>query len=1145
MGEMKINLNNIKSEQKYDKVVQHIQVRVRLSFMQVIPDKWKLVPAFLKGKGLVKQHIDSFNYFINVEIKKIVKANEKVLSDADPLFYVKYLNVHVGSPDVEEGFNVTRSTTPHECRLRDLNYSAPITVDIEYIRGHQPIIRNNLLIGRMPIMLRSSNCVLTGKSHFELAKMNECPHDPGGYFIVNGQEKVILIQEQMLRNRIILEEDSKGCIVASCNSSTHERKTKTNVVGRAGRYYMRHNIFQDDIPVTVIFKAMGIVSDQEIMQLIGTEEEFMKKFAPSLEECHTLNVFAQNQALRFLSNKRKQKRYSVIKSSITDEMKDILATNILSHVPVVDFNFKMKATYIALMIRKVMKAQSDGKLVDDRDYYGNKRLELAGSLLSLMFEDLFKRFNWELKQIADKNIPKIKAAQFDIVKHMRQDQITNGLAFAISSGNWTIKRFKMERHGVTQVLSRLSYISALGMMTRVNSQFEKTRKVSGPRSLQPSQWGMLCPSDTPEGEGCGLVKNLALMTHITTEIEEGPIVRLAFNLGVENVNILGGEEINNKNVYMVFLNGNILGIVKNYHRLVNVFRLLRRNGLINGFVSIYTQHQHRCIQISSDGGRLCRPYIIVQNGEPLIQYDHIKQLEHGVRSFQDFLQDGLIEYLDVNEENDSSIAFNESHINEKTTHLEIEPFTLLGVCAGLVPYPHHNQSPRNTYQCAMGKQAMGTIGYNQRNRIDTLMYNLVYPQTPMVKSRTIELINFDKLPAGQNATVAVMSYSGYDIEDALILNKASIDRGFGRCLIYRNAKCTLKRYANQTYDRIMGPLIDSNTKKSVWKHEVIDSDGIAAPGEMVENRKVMVNKSSPSANIGPVNSGNVQTQTEYKDVPVVFKGPVPAYVEKVMISSNAEDAFLIKLLLRQTRRPEIGDKFSSRHGQKGVTGLIVEQEDMPFNDYGICPDMIMNPHGFPSRMTVGKLIELLAGKAGVIKGEFHYGTAFGGSKVEDVCEELIKHGYNYLGKDFFYSGITGEPLQAYIYSGPVYYQKLKHMVQDKMHARARGPRAVLTRQPTEGRAKEGGLRLGEMERDCLIGYGASMMLIERLMISSDAFDVDVCNKCGLMAYSGWCHSCRSSSCVSTISMPYACKLLFQELQSMNIVPRLTLKNYCE
>lgn len=1131
MGEMKLNdLNDLKSGEKYKKVAKHIE------------DKWKLVPAFLKGKGLVKQHIDSFNYFINVEIKKIVKANEKVLSDADSLFYVKYLNVDVGSPDVEESFNVTRTTTPHECRLRDLNYSAPISVDIEYTRGNQRIIRNNLLIGRMPIMLRSSNCVLNNKSHFELAKMNECPHDPGGYFVVNGQEKVILIQEQKLRNRIILEEDHKGCIVSSCNSSTHERKTKTNIVGKGEKYYLRHNIFQDDVPIVAIFKAMGIVSDQEIMQLIGTEEEFMRRFSSSLEECHMSNVFTQDQALRYLSNKRKQKRFLVSKLSVIDEMKDILAINVLSHVPVIDFNFKVKATYIALMIRKVMQGQIDKTLIDDRDYYGNKRLELAGSLLSLMFEDLFKRFNWELKQIADKNIPKIKAAQFDIVKHMRQDQITNGLAFAISSGNWTIKRFKMERQGVTQVLSRLSYISALGMMTRVNSQFEKTRKVSGPRSLQPSQWGMMCPSDTPEGEGCGLVKNLALMTHITTEVEEEPIIRLAYNLGVENVNILGGEEINNKNVYMVFLNGNILGIIKNYHRLVSVFRLLRRKAMINGFISIYPQHHHRCVQICSDGGRLCRPYIIVKNGESLVQDKHIEALKHGFKTFDDFLHEGLIEFLDVNEENDSSIAFNESRINMETTHLEVEPFTLLGVCAGLVPYPHHNQSPRNTYQCAMGKQAMGTIGYNQRNRIDTLMYNLVYPQAPMVKSRTIELINFDKLPAGQNATVAVMSYSGYDIEDALILNKASIDRGYGRCLVYRNAKCTLKRYANQTYDRIMGPMIDSNTKKPIWKHDVIDNDGIAAPGEMVENRKVMVNKSMPAATNNPVNPGNVQTQPEYCDVPVLFKGPVPAYIEKVMVSSNSDDAFLIKLLLRQTRRPEIGDKFSSRHGQKGVTGLIVEQEDMPFNDFGICPDMIMNPHGFPSRMTVGKLIELLAGKAGVAEGKFHYGTAFGGSKVEDVCEELVKHGYNYMGKDFFYSGITGEPLQAYIYSGPVYYQKLKHMVQDKMHARARGPRAVLTRQPTEGRAKEGGLRLGEMERDCLIGYGASMMLIERLMISSDQFDVDVCNTCGLMAYRGWCHSCQTSASISTISIPYSCKLLFQELQSMNIVPRLTLKN---
>merc|ERR1719471_2798408 len=423
----------------------------------------------------------------------------------------------------------------------------------------------------------------------------------------------------------------------------------------------------------------------------------------------------------------------------------------------------------------------------------------------------------------------------------------------------------------------------------------------------------------------------------------------------------------------------------------------------------------------------------------------------------------------------------------------------------------------------------------------------------MVKSRTIELINFEQLPAGQNATVAVMSYSGYDIEDAVILNRASLDRGYGRCLVYRNQKAVMKRYANQTSDRIMGPLMDSETKQVIWRHDALDLDGIASPGLMVENKQTLVNKSTPAVTRGgTMNPGDASNpvagrlqQPEYRETPNTYKGPIPSYIEKVMVSTNSDDYTLIKMLLRQTRRPELGDKFSSRHGQKGVTGLIVQQEDMPFNDFGICPDMIMNPHGYPSRMTVGKLMELLGGKAGVLEGKFHYGTAFGGSRVKDVCEELVKNGFNYQGKDTLTSGITGETLEAYIYHGPSYYQKLKHMVLDKMHGRARGPRAVLTRQPTEGRSREGGLRLGEMERDCLIAYGASMLLQERLMISSDAFDVDVCDGCGLLGHSGWCRNCRSSKNVASIKIPYACKLLFQELQAMNIVPRLKLEKYSD
>ncbi|XP_064100061.1 DNA-directed RNA polymerase III subunit RPC2-like [Macrobrachium nipponense] len=1121
--------------------------------VKAIEDKWKLVPAFLRVKGLVKQHIDSFNYFINVDIKNIVKANSKITSDVEPLFYVKYKNVRVENPNIEEGINISDKTSPHECRLRDITYSAPIMVDVEYMRGDHRIFRKDIPIGRMPIMLRSSNCVLSQcRTPSELAKHNECPHDPGGYFIIKGQEKVILIQEQLSKNRMIVEEDKKGGLTCQVTSSTHEKKSRTNVIIKNGKYYLKHNTLTDDVPVCIVFKAMGVTSDQEIVQMIGTEDRIMTTFAASLEECARLNVYTQTQALKFIGNKVRQKRFfdRGIKKSPVDEARDLLATTILAHVPVEKFNFKMKSIYLALMARRVIEAQGDTRIVDDRDYYGNKRLELAGSLISLLFEDLFKKFNAEIKKKSDSMLSKKgKVSQFDAVSYMqsRQDSITNGLEVAISTGNWTIKRFKMERQGVTQVLSRLSYISALGMMTRVNSQFEKTRKVSGPRSLQPSQWGMVCPSDTPEGESCGLVKNLALMTHITTEVDPEPIIELAFNCGVEDINLLSGEELSNRDVFLVFLNGNIIGVTREHRRVVRVFRAMRRNGVISGFVSIYPHNKHRCVYISSDGGRLCRPYIIVESCRSSVTDDHIRKLNRGLMSFDDFLHEGLVEYLDVNEENDSNIAMYEHEITAKTTHMEIEPFTILGVCAGLIPYPHHNQSPRNTYQCAMGKQAMGTIGYNQRNRIDTLLYNLVYPHRPLVKTRTIELINFEHLPAGHNAMVAVMSYSGYDIEDAIVINKASLDRGYGRCIVYRNAKCSVKRYANQTSDRVQGPLmqvLDNGKQKAVWKHETLDSDGIAAVGNPVLPRQVLINKQMPTVTQLSYTNEQPSRKVEFRDTPVVHKGPGTVYVEKVMLSTDPDAFNLIKILLRQTRRPEIGDKFSSRHGQKGVTGLIVQQEDLPFSDQGIYPDMIMNPHGFPSRMTVGKLMELLGSKAAALGGNLKYGTAFGGTSVKDIMEELVRYGFNYQGKDILYSGTTGEALQGYIFFGPVYYQKLKHMVMDKMHARSRGPRAVLTRQPTEGRARDGGLRLGEMERDCLIGHGASMLLLERLMISSDAFDVDVCNSCGLLGYSGWCHYCRSSANVSSIRIPYACKLLFQELQSMNIVPRLRLENYC-
>ncbi|KAF0991447.1 hypothetical protein HZS_6138, partial [Henneguya salminicola] len=1135
-----------------------------------LEEKWKLVPEFLKvfniktyfqTKGLMKEHTISYSFLLDHEIKNIVRANYLITSDVDANWYFKFLDVRVGFPVISDGFAKDKTITPFEvlffvscvqCRLRDLTYSAPIHVDIEYIRNNSLIERKNIFIGKIPIMLKCSHCVLYQKNDHELKNVTECPLDPGGYFIVKGVERVLLVQEQMMNNRIFLDQESDGSFRSYVVSSTYYIKSRTVVYMKGDKFVMKHSSFSEDIPVMVIFKAMGLQTDQEVAQLIGTEDDVLTMFTYSIENCHLLSIHTSEQALNYISTRIRQKNTGKKYDNLVYEARELLNRMILAHVPVINYNFRAKGFFLALMIRRVILGNLGHIKADDRDYYGNKRLELAGSVLYLLVFCLkiclnasFLRFVsylfQKLKKVAEKFIHLPKADKFDAISHLRPDIITQGLTTAIGTvlfcqlfqGNWTIRRFNMHRVGVTQVLSRLSYISCLGMMTRINSLFEKTRKVSGPRSLQPSQWGMICPSDTPEGEGCGLVKNFALLSHVTSETDENPIRTLLYNFGVEGIYTISGEEAYHKMPYTVFLNGQLLGVSHDHNHLVKTMREHRRKGLISPFISISTHQQLQYILVATDGGRMCRPCIIVKNAIPTVTDKHLDILSRGVIDFEYFTNNGLVEYLDVNEENDALIAISEEDLSPQTTHIEMAAFSILGICAGLIPFPHHNQSPRNTYQCAMGKQAMGSIAFNQHKRMDNLMYLLAYPQAPLVKTKTLDLIDFDKLPAGQNATVAVMSYSGYDIEDALILNKASLDRGFARCLVYKRFQVSLKNYANQAYDRIQGPSMDAKSKEVIWRHKALDRDGICCPGVKVESKQILVNKSVP-INATSFNVGTKETITvEHKDSPLCYKAPIPAYVDKVLLTSNQEDPCLIKVLMRQTRRPELGDKFSSRHGQKGVIGMIFNQEDMPFNEEGICPDIIMNPHGFPSRMTVGKLVELLSGKNGLIKGEFKYGTAFEDPKVEELCRTLEAHGFSSHGKDILISGTTGEIIPVYIYMGPIYYQKLKHMVVDKMHARSRGPRAVLTRQPTEGRSKEGGLRLGEMERDCLIGYGASLLILERLMLSSDVLDgeYNLFNKLR-------CQYCKSSSNITILSMPYACKLLIQELQSMNVVPHL-------
>ncbi|KAF7051047.1 hypothetical protein CFC21_059332 [Triticum aestivum] len=1093
-------------------------------------NKFPLVAASLETRGLVKEQIRSFNYFVTKKMQKIVMANNRIVAPQDPSIYL--------STDI---------LTPQFCRLNARTYAAPIRVDVEYtayLRDKTLTLREeSATIGYMPIMLRSCSCVLNGKDEDELARYGECPLDPGGYFIVKGNEKVILIQEELPKNHIIIMTDRKGRVTASVMSSADGIKSKTLVVMDNKKIYLDSNQFTKLIPIIVVLKAMGMESDQEVVQMLGRDPRYGDLLFLSIQECASEGIYTQQQALQYMDGK-------------------VLHNHFLAHVPVKNGNLRAKSIYTGVILRRMMDAVLNADTFDDKDYLGNKRLQLSGELVSLLFEDLFKRMNLLAMDIMGKTMSNNTSEDRDGVLNFKQiieraSNITSGMELAINTGNWNTGQFGMSRKGVSQTLSRLSYMASLGYMTRISQELEKTRKTNGPRALHPSQWGMLCPCDTPEGELCGLTKNLALLTHITTDQEDdGPLMKLCYTLGVEDLSILSAEEVHASDSFLIMFNGSILGKHRQPQRFADNMRKLRRLSSSWDFVSIFVNQKQRCIHIASDGGRVCRPLLIADLGISRVQDHHMQELRAGQLSFDDFLRFGLIEYLDVNEENNALIALYEHEDQDdvqrsRITHIEIEPLTILGVVAGLIPYPHHNQSTRNTYQCAMGKQAMGNIAYNQLSRADSLQYLLVYAQCPLVTTKTIELVGYDKLGAGQNATVAVMSDSGYDIKDAIVFNKSSLDRGFGRCIRMKRYTVAMQKYGNNRSEKNVKPERDKDDILKKQNMQVLDKDGYAKPGLIIRDGDIYVNKKTPKNTAK--SPGVTSTDRDYEDYPAIYKGDddETTVVDRVILSSDSNDNLTIKCIIRHTRRPEVGDKFSSRHGQKGVCGTILQQEDFSFSERGICPDLVMNPHGFPSGMTVGQMLELLGGKAGASCEQFYYGSAFGepsgnANKVEDMSYTLVKHGFNYHGKDLLYSGTLGHPLQAYIFMGPIYYQKLKHMVLDKMHARASGPRVALTRQPTGGPNSNGGLRLGEMERDCLIAHGASMVIFERLLLSSDPYQVQVCRKCGLLGYynhrlkTSFCSFCKSGENMQQLMMPYACKLLFQELTAMNIVPRLKL-----
>ena len=1075
-----------------------------------------------------------------------------------------------------------------------------------------------VFLGKFPIMLQSDYCILNKISPEIRYTMGECRRDLGGYFIIQGKEKTVVVQEKFGDNMLYIRKFEGDDIEylysaeirsVSENVSKPIRTLSVKIVAPSSAYTFKNIVVnipnvRKPVPLFIVFRALGIISDKDIITTclldLNKYEQMVDLFIPSVHDAGA--IMTQQLALKYIGLLTKGKRI--------EHALEILADYFLPHVG--EVNFTEKAYYLGNIIFRLLSVYHGLEQPTDRDNFKYKRVELVGSLLYDLFREHYNMQHKSIQQLLESRLYFNKSIYENdlpaLLKTFNDEEfrkrkvlttIEDGFRKAFK-GNWGATTHT-KRIGVVQDLNRLSFNSYLSHLRKTNLPLDASAKVVGPRVLHSSQWGFIDPIDTPDGGNIGLHKSLAITTYVT--LGNNANREHMINWLREKISLKFVEECSPLMLSVmtkVMLNGYWTGSIFDPFDCVNKMKLFRRNALIPIYTSITFDIKLNTIFIYTDGGRLCRPIFYKDEETEKLSFDTpeiMKKMQDGNYSWNELitgfnekrienfnpnenkiyelqelyknvsseknLKKAVIDFIDSSESENALISINqEEYSKKKYTHLEIHESLIFGSLCNLINFPENNPPTRNSFSCGQSKQACSLYHTNYQMRMDKTAVVLNNGQIPLVKSRFLDYINKEENSYGENVIVAIMCYTGYNVEDAVLLNEGSLKRGMFNTTYYSTYEAHEEssknvdivsdlRFLNiETDPTVIGT-------KTGYDYSKLDKFGIIKEGTEVNDKIVLIGLASSSSDNKNKKIDNSKTTK---------KGQL-GIVDKTFITEGEEGQRIAKVRIREQRIPNLGDKFASRAGQKGTVGLVVPEIDMPFTKDGIRPDIIINPHALPSRMTIGQLVECLLGKTCVMFGGFGDCTAFvnKGSKIKVFGELLLRQGYHSSGNEILYNGMTGEQLESEIFIGPTYYMRLKHMVKDKINYRALGPRTALTKQPVSGRANDGGLRIGEMERDSVISHGITNFLTESMMERGDKYYIAVCNVTGVLAIYNPTKNIFLSPMAdgpvkfissldgkdinienitkfgrnfSVVCIPYSLKLLIQELQTINIQLRI-------